>query len=231
MAMQPFVDRRICDQRRLKSGRAVNRSGSTRCCAFTADRRRLSICPIRCCGTSRIRWHKCLGPLRPFGKCGPSSATPSTPRCQAPTRMYRIASYGSCRIQGALCHLTLQMSMAVAAAAPDTAETEWLDRHGRCGSSIGRTPVKLASLATGAASFQGLVDGTVIAAGTELQSAADMPASSSSANPVVTFETLADVVTSSSTTSYGFHLRARSWCVRQHAGRHHPWSSRRRSLA
>ena len=108
--------------------------------------------------------------------------------------------------QGALCHLTLQyvdwLSLQLL---PDTAETEWLDRHGDIWlvNADGTTGRKMASLATGVASFQGLVDGTVIPAGTQLQSAADMPASSISANPEVTFETLADIVTSSSTTVDG----------------------------
>ena len=81
--------------------------------------------------------------------------------------------------QGALCHLTLQyvdwLSLQLL---PDTAETEWLDRHGEIWlvNADGTTGRKMASLATGVASFQGLVDGTVVPAGTQLQSAADMPA-------------------------------------------------------
>ena len=104
--------------------------------------------------------------------------------------------------QGALCHLTLQyvdwLSLQLL---PDTAETEWLDRHGQIWlvNADGTTGRKMASLATGVASFQGIIDGTVIPAGTQLQSAADMPAGSDSPNAVMTFETLADVVTSSST--------------------------------
>ena len=138
--------------------------------------------------------------------------------------------------QGALCHLTLQyvdwLSLQLL---PDTAETEWLDRHGQIWlvNADGTTGRKMASLATGVASFQGLVDGTVIPAGTQLQSAADMPAGSTSANPVVTFETLADVVTSSSTHGRRLDPRARSWRVRQPAGRHHPGdraADRRREL-
>src|SRR4051812_12228979 len=104
--------------------------------------------------------------------------------------------------QGALCHLTLQyvdwLSLQLL---PDTAETEWLDRHGQIWlvNADGTTGRKMASLASGVASFRGIIDGIVIPAGTQLQSAADMPAGSTSANAVVTFETLADIATSSST--------------------------------
>ena len=102
--------------------------------------------------------------------------------------------------QGALCHLTLQyvdwLSLQLL---PDTAETEWLDRHGQIWlvNADGTTGRKMATLATGTASFQGIIDGTVIPAGTQLQSAARMPAGSDSPNAAVTFETLEDIITSS----------------------------------
>jgi uncharacterized phage protein gp47/JayE len=103
--------------------------------------------------------------------------------------------------QGALCHLTLQyidwLSLQLL---PDTAETEWLDRHGQIWlvNADGTTGRKMATLATGTAQFQGLVDGTVIPMGTQLQSAAAMPINYNSPNNVVTFETLEDITTSAS---------------------------------
>jgi uncharacterized phage protein gp47/JayE len=101
--------------------------------------------------------------------------------------------------QGALCHLTLQyvdwLSLQLL---PDTAETEWLDRHGNIWlvNADGSTGRKMATLATGTAQFQGLVDGTVVPAGTQLQSGVGLPVDFSSPNSVVTFETLADITTS-----------------------------------
>jgi uncharacterized phage protein gp47/JayE len=103
--------------------------------------------------------------------------------------------------QGALCHLTLQyvdwLSLQLL---PDTAETEWLDRHGQIWlvNSDGSSGRKLATLATGQANFQGLVDGTIVPAGTQLQSAAALPVGVDSANASVTFETLVDITTSAS---------------------------------
>ena len=101
--------------------------------------------------------------------------------------------------QGALCHLTLQyvdwLSLQLL---PDTAETEWLDRHGdiwltNADDTTGR---KMATLASGTASFQGILDGTVIPVGTQLQSAVGMPPDADSPNEVVAFETLAEITTS-----------------------------------
>lgn len=101
--------------------------------------------------------------------------------------------------QGALCHLTLQyvdwLSLQLL---PDTAETEWLDRHGNIWlvNADGSTGRKMATLASGTASFFGLIDGTVIPANTQLQSGVGMPVGSDFPNQVVTFETLADITTS-----------------------------------
>jgi uncharacterized phage protein gp47/JayE len=112
--------------------------------------------------------------------------------------------------QGALCHLTLQyidwLSLQLL---PDTAETEWLDRHGQIWlvNADGSTGRKMATLATGQAQFQGIVDGTVIPTGTQLQSAAALPATFSSPNSVVTFETLEDITTSASSPVTG-NIRA-----------------------
>jgi uncharacterized phage protein gp47/JayE len=98
--------------------------------------------------------------------------------------------------QGALCHLTLQyVDWLALQLLPDTAETEWLDRHGQIWlvNADGSKGRKMATLAAGTASFQGLVDGTVIPAGTQLQS----PIAASAG--WVSFETLEDIVTSAST--------------------------------
>jgi uncharacterized phage protein gp47/JayE len=101
--------------------------------------------------------------------------------------------------QGALCHLTLQyidwLSLQLL---PDTAETEWLDRHGRIWlvNADGSTGRKMATLASGQAQFQGIVDGTVIPAGTQLQSGVALPFNLDSPNASVTFETLSDISTS-----------------------------------
>ena len=72
---------------------------------------------------------------------------------------------------------------------PDTAETEWLDRHGQIWllNADGTKGRKLATLATGTAEFQGLVDGAVVPTGTQLQSAGSLG-----------FETLQDITTSAS---------------------------------
>ncbi|BAR61262.1 putative phage protein gp47/JayE [Bradyrhizobium diazoefficiens] len=101
--------------------------------------------------------------------------------------------------QGALCHLTLQyvdwLSLQLL---PDTAETEWLDRHGQIWlvNADGSTGRKMATLSSGTAQFQGIVDGTVIPTGTQLQSAVGLPLDYSSPNTVVTFETLEDIAAS-----------------------------------
>ena len=112
--------------------------------------------------------------------------------------------------QGALCHLTLQyvdwLSLQLL---PDTAETEWLDRHGNIWlvNADGTTGRKMATLASGSASFQGLVDGSVIPAGTQLVSAVGMPPGSASSSAVVGFETLTDITTSDSSLVTG-NIRA-----------------------
>jgi uncharacterized phage protein gp47/JayE len=101
--------------------------------------------------------------------------------------------------QGALCHLTLQyvdwLSLQLL---PDTAETEWLDRHGNIWlvNADGSKGRKLATLSSGTAQFQGIIDGTVIPAYTQLQSGVGMPVGTDSPNQVVSFETLQDITTS-----------------------------------
>jgi uncharacterized phage protein gp47/JayE len=71
---------------------------------------------------------------------------------------------------GALCHLTLQyVDWLALQLLPDTAETEWLDRHGHIWlvNSDGSTGRKLATLASGTANFEG-TQGTVVPAATQL---------------------------------------------------------------
>jgi len=72
--------------------------------------------------------------------------------------------------QGGLCHLNLQyLDWLALQLLPDTAETEWLDRHGdiwlvNADGTIGR---KEASFAQGTVNFEG-ADGTIVPAGTLL---------------------------------------------------------------
>lgn len=74
--------------------------------------------------------------------------------------------------QGALCHLTLQyLDWLSLQLLPDTAETEWLDRHGNIWlvNSDGTTGRKLATPASGIASVTGL-ENAVLPQGTLLTS-------------------------------------------------------------
>ncbi|MBO4221943.1 baseplate J/gp47 family protein [Bradyrhizobium neotropicale] len=108
--------------------------------------------------------------------------------------------------QGALCHLTLQyVDWLALQLLPDTAETEWLDRHGQIWlvNADGSTGRKMATLAHGRASFTATVDGTVIPAGTQLQSGVNMPPEAGSPNSIVDFETLADITTSNASPVVG----------------------------
>src|SRR5262245_45781836 len=74
--------------------------------------------------------------------------------------------------QGALCHLTLQyvdwLSLQLL---PDTAEGEWLDRHGEIWlvNADGSTGRKLATLAHGSIDVSATVAGIVIPTGSQLQ--------------------------------------------------------------
>lgn len=73
--------------------------------------------------------------------------------------------------QGALCHLTLQyVDWLALQLIPDTAETEWLDRHGAIWlvNSDGSTGRKMAQLASGVVNFTGSVPWSVIPQGTRL---------------------------------------------------------------
>src|SRR5262245_32591778 len=87
--------------------------------------------------------------------------------------------------QGALCHLVLQyIDWLALQLLPDTAEHEWLDRHGNiwlvnADGTIGR---KVATPSSGQATFTG-TGGTIIPLATQLTAAGGLAGSS------VTFET------------------------------------------
>ena len=87
------------------------------------------------------------------------SATTSAAVCRVLTRRFRIAVL---RVlsdnQGGLCHLTLQyIDWLTLQLIPDTAETEWLDRHGDIWltNADGTTGRKMATLAEGAVEVTG----------------------------------------------------------------------------
>jgi uncharacterized phage protein gp47/JayE len=76
--------------------------------------------------------------------------------------------------QGALCHLTLQyIDWLALQLLPDTAETEWLDRHGDIWltNSDNTTGRKGATLAEGSVTVIGDVGGTIMPIGTRMASA------------------------------------------------------------
>jgi uncharacterized phage protein gp47/JayE len=86
--------------------------------------------------------------------------------------------------QGGLCHLTLQyIDWLALMLLPDTAEDEWLDRHGKIWlvNADGSTGRKVATLSKGVAQFNGLGGGNLVPKGTQL-----------TAN-TVGFETMEDV--------------------------------------
>jgi uncharacterized phage protein gp47/JayE len=90
--------------------------------------------------------------------------------------------------QGALCHLNLQyLDWLARQLLPDTAETEWLDRHGQIWlvNADGTSGRKLATFAAGTANFTGVPD-TVVPTATQL-----LGAGSSGS---VSFETTAEIV-------------------------------------
>jgi uncharacterized phage protein gp47/JayE len=94
--------------------------------------------------------------------------------------------------QGALCHLNLQyIDWLALQLMPDTAEAEWLDRHGNIWltNSDGSTGRKSPTLASGTASFQGLVDGALVPMGTQLQAGGSLG---------IGYETTQDITTSAS---------------------------------
>jgi uncharacterized phage protein gp47/JayE len=88
---------------------------------------------------------------------------------------------------GALCHLVLQyIDWLALQLLPDTAETEWLDRHGHIWlvNSDGSTGRKLATVATGTVDFFTTNGSVIVPTGTQL-----------SYNTGVTYQTTADILT------------------------------------
>ena len=86
-----------------------------------------------------------------------------------PNSVLRVISDG----QGALAHLTLQyIDWLAQQLLPDSAESEWLDRHGRIwlGNADGTRGRKLATLASGIVMVTGSA-GVVMSAGTRLRAA------------------------------------------------------------
>jgi uncharacterized phage protein gp47/JayE len=76
-----------------------------------------------------------------------------------------------CDIMGALCHLVLQyIDWLALQLLPDTAETEWLDRHAQIWlvNADGSTGRKLATPATGEAAFTAATTNVFVPAGTRL---------------------------------------------------------------
>jgi uncharacterized phage protein gp47/JayE len=89
--------------------------------------------------------------------------------------------------QGGLCHLNLQyIDWLALQLLPDTAETEWLDRHGDIWlvNADGTTGRKMASFAQGSVTFTG-VNGTIVPLGTQLEG--------SPASVTVGYETTAEI--------------------------------------
>jgi uncharacterized phage protein gp47/JayE len=105
--------------------------------------------------------------------------------------------------QGALCHLTLQyidwLSLQLL---PDTAEVEWLDRHGDIWliNADGTTGRKMATLAQGTVNFIGEASGIVIPVGTRLTTGIS--------GQNVEYETLLELVTGLAGTTVPGEVRA-----------------------
>ena len=99
-----------------------------------------------------------------------------------PNSVLRVTS----DVQGATCFLTLEyIDWLALQLLPDTAETEWLDRHANIWlvNADGTTGRKIATLAIGSATFIGQPNGTVIPQGQQLNY-----------SPGVNYETLAEIV-------------------------------------
>jgi uncharacterized phage protein gp47/JayE len=105
--------------------------------------------------------------------------------------------------QGALCHLTLQyIDWLALQLLPDTAETEWLDRHGdiwlvNADNTTGR---KMATLAEGIINIVGLVGGIIVPSNSRL--------SISKEGGVVEYETMEEIVTAPDTVPVQCPIRA-----------------------
>jgi uncharacterized phage protein gp47/JayE len=96
--------------------------------------------------------------------------------------------------QGGLCHLTLQyLDWLALQLIPDTAETEWLDRHGQIHlvNSDGTTGRKAATLAVGTVTFTG-IPGAIVPVYSRIGTAA---------GGAVEYETLAEITLESGPTN------------------------------
>jgi uncharacterized phage protein gp47/JayE len=105
--------------------------------------------------------------------------------------------------QGALCHLTLQyIDWLALQLLPDTAEVEWLDRHGDIWlvNSDGTTGRKMATLAQGTMNFIGDVSGIIIPVGTRLTTGIS--------GQNIEYETLFELVTGLAGTAVPGEVRA-----------------------
>lgn len=99
-------------------------------------------------------------------------------------------------VQAAVCFLVLEyLDWLALQLLPDTAEKEWLDRHGKIWlvNADGSTGRKVATSSAGQATFTGTVNGAVVPAGSLLQ--ASSQSADASGNTVVTFQTQQDVTT------------------------------------
>ncbi len=101
--------------------------------------------------------------------------------------------------QAALCHLVLQyIDWLALQLLPDTAETEWLDRHGDIWliNSDGTTGRKLATLSEGTAAFVGTQGGVIVPVHTRLE------------HTQVGFETTQEAVTANNAVPVEIPIRA-----------------------
>jgi uncharacterized phage protein gp47/JayE len=114
--------------------------------------------------------------------------------------------------QGALCHLTLQyIDWLALQLMPDTAETEWLDRHGNIWlvNADGTTGRKLATLAAGTVNVIAITGSVVVPAFSQLTGfSSQMIASSVTPASTVTYETLADIITAADLSPTPCQVRA-----------------------
>jgi uncharacterized phage protein gp47/JayE len=102
-------------------------------------------------------------------------------------------------VQGGLCHLTLQyIDWLALQLLPDTAEVEWLDRHGQIWlvNADGTTGRKLATLAQGTINIIASTGGIIIPAATQFTTT------------TVNYETLAEAVTAFNSGAVPVEVRA-----------------------
>lgn len=101
--------------------------------------------------------------------------------------------------QGGQCHTNLQyIDWLALQLLPDTAETEWLDRHGDIWlvNADGSTGRKMATLAEGSGTFTGVVGGVIIPLGTRME------------NKGIGYETTQQAVTASDSAPVEVPIRA-----------------------